>query len=122
MEFQLTDEGDLDLHEGSTVHLCHTKQHMIYQKIKDSFRVNKGSWPYDLDYGTPWVENPNNNLGILNKVPVAIFNSEIKKSISKIDGVKEILSFETAMNRETRVVQVKVSVMIDNGEILNVSY
>ena len=121
MDILLTKEGDIDLGGNFTMKLCSLEQDLVRQRIFITLKVNKGEWLYDLEYGTPWLENEYNNFSILGKVPLAVFNSEIRQQILSREGVAEILSYETVFNRETREATTTASVKSDSGEIIRIT-
>lgn len=121
MDILLTKEGDIDLGDNFTMKLCSLEQDLVRQRIFITLKVNKGEWLYDLEYGTPWLENEYNNFSILGKVPITVFNSEIRQQILSREGVAEILTFDTTFDRQTREAITTASVKSTTGEIIRIT-
>jgi hypothetical protein len=121
MDIKLNADGDIDLGDNYTMKLCSLKQDLVRQRIQITFGVNRGSYDYDLGYGTPWLTNQYNNFSILGKIPKVVFDGELKQQILTREGVKSIVSFDTTENPNTRIATTTAEVEIDSGEIVTIS-
>ena len=121
MDIKLNADGDIDLGDNYTMKLCSLKQDLVRQRIQITLGVNRGSYDYDLGYGTPWLTNQYNNFSILGKIPKVVFDGELKQQILTREGVKSIVSFDTTVNPNTRIATTTAEVEIDSGEIVTIS-
>lgn len=121
MDIKLKDNGDIDLGDNYTIKLCDTEQQLTKQRIMITLGVNRGEWEYDLEYGTPWLENNYNKISILSKVPKTIFDSYIQQSILSREGVKSIVSYNSTVNSKTRLIETTVQVESTSGEIITIT-
>ena len=121
MDVKLTQEGDIDLGDNYTMKLCTRKEELVRQRIYITLRVNRGEWQYDTNFGTPWLTNQYNNFSILGKVPVTVFDSEIRQQILSREGVVKLLEYETIHDRQTRQAKTKAKVLSESGEIITIS-
>ena len=117
MDIKLTDSGDIDLGDNYTMKLCSLKQDLVKQRIIITLGVNKGSYDYDITYGTPWLVNDYNPFSLLSKVPVVVYDGEIKQQILSREGVKSIKSYTTTVDKNTRKASTKITVETESGEI-----
>lgn len=120
VDILLDASGDLDI-TGSKLKLCPTLEQEVRQKIHIVLNINKGEWDYNLSFGTPWLENDTNKFSILGKVPVTVFNSEIKKQILSVSGVKELVSYDLQFDHSTRQGVVNVVIKTVQGTAFNLS-
>lgn len=121
MDIKLNASGDIDLGDNYTMKLCSLKQDLVRQRIQITFGVNRGSYDFDLEYGTPWLTNEYNNFSILGKIPKVVFDGELKQQILTREGVKSIVSFDTTVNPNTRIATTTAEVETDSGEIVTIS-
>lgn len=121
MDIKLNADGDIDLGDNYTMKLCSLKQDLVRQRIQITFGVNRGSYDFDLGYGTPWLTNQYNSFSILGKIPKVVFDGELKQQILTREGVKSIVSFNTTVNPNTRIATTTAEVEIDSGEIVTIS-
>ncbi len=121
MDIKLNDSGDIDLGDNYTMKLCDKEEQLVKQRILITLGVNKGSYDFDINYGTPWVANDNNKVTILGKVPKVVYDGVIKQQIASREGVKSIKSYSTVIDPATRVATTKVEVETISGDIVTVS-
>lgn len=121
MDIKLTDSGDIDFGENYTMRLCTKEEELVKQRIIITLGVNKGSYDYDVTYGTPWVQNDYNKITILGKVTKPVYDGVIKQQVISREGVKSIKSYETTFNSATRNAATTMEVETISGDIVNVT-
>jgi hypothetical protein len=121
MDIKLNDSGDIDLGDNYTMKLCDKEEQLVKQRILITLGVNKGSYDFDINYGTPWVANDNNKVTILGKVPKVVYDGVIKQQIVSREGVKSLKSYNTVIDPTTRTATTKVEVETISGDIVTVS-
>ena len=121
MDIKLNDSGDIDLGENYTMKLCSLKQDLVRQRIQITLGINKGSYDFDLEYGTPWLTNEYNNFSLLGKIPQVVYDGKIKQQILTREGVKSIKSYTTTVDPKTRIASTTVEVESDSGEIVTIN-
>jgi len=80
-------------------------QEVIVQNVVVTLRMFSGGndWPFDPSLGVPWFRDKLTGENILGNSDLEQVESILKREIIAVDGVEELLEFDTAYVATTRV-------------------
>lgn len=108
--------GDISV-EGGRVTLTPTLQQNILQRLILSLRTNKGEWEFNTEFGTPWLKNQYNDLQLLGKTPKRIIDATVQQVILDTNGVLEILSYKSTVDKSTGQIVIDAEMSCAEGTI-----
>lgn len=91
----------------------------VSQLIRIALQMFKGEWFLNLAAGTPWMENdtvPESEAVLGQRYSREKALNTIRQIITKVPGVKKILSLESTFDRATRKLSVSWEVVADWGD------
>lgn len=93
-----------------------TDEQAIAQRVKQALLLFKGEWFLDRDLGVPYYEDI---LGLKNGVDTvrAIFVNAIRG----VDGVKDLTEFNIEFNDATRTLKLKLAIIDDLNNEINIA-
>jgi len=115
MKYDLLLDSNHDLViEDFDLKLTNSKE-VLQQKLKQELLMFRGDWFLDIDAGIPYYQDI---LGQRNSIDAvrAIFIHAIRK----VEEVKEIVSIDLNLNGENRTLEIKISVLDEFSNILNI--
>lgn len=114
VDLLLNDNFDLEIKDFD-LKLTDDKQ-TLKQSILQHLKVFKGDWFLDVDKGLPYYQDILGQRNSIDSVR-AIFIEGVKS----VDGVKEIVDLELNLNGKNRSLDVKISVLDEYDNLINVS-
>jgi len=109
----LNNDHDLQI-EGFDLKLTNDSQ-IVAQKVKQALLTIKGEWFLNEELGVPYLEI----LG--QKNPASLISTILISHIMRVEGVKEIISFEVEEDKQSRtmVIRLEIKDIFDNELYLN---
>jgi len=107
---------DLTVEDGDLVFIT-SREFLARQAVVMTLRAFRGEWFRNIEYGTPWITNDNNDISILGKTPKAVFDSYVKGSILSNEEILSIISYSSTIDPATGVITVEGRLGIEGGEI-----
>ncbi len=99
----LSPDGDYRFGRGRSDFLADSPD-AVAQSVKTRLQLYRGEWFLDTVEGTPWYES------VLGTGTADTFGPVLRARVLETPGVKEILSFEAAVDREARAVTITCEV------------
>lgn len=87
----------------------------VAQNVKSRLQLLRGEWMLDTDAGVPYLQSI-----AVKPANIPLSESLIKQTILGTDGVLEITSFSTALDRDTRRLNVIGTITTIYGDITNI--
>ena len=109
--------GDLDL-TNNQLRLTQNVQECVRQKVAITLRGFRGEWKFNLNAYVPWIENENNPTAILGKEGRALFDTTIQSAILGVEGIQEILSYNSDWNKLTGNIDVEGTARTSSGDVI----
>ena len=106
------DTGDWALVNGSTVDLCETIEDLTRQRVAITLRTFLGEWFANQNFGVPYFQS------IYGKNTQEITDVSIKSLILGVDGIEQLLSYNSVLNRKTRTLTVEFKALTNSGQII----
>ena len=110
--------GDLDL-TNSQMRLTANIEECVRQKVAITLRAFRGEWVYNILFGVPYLENDNNKVQLFGKTPKAFFDTTIKSAIESVEGIIQVLSFESILTQPDGLISISFSATTESGEVLS---
>lgn len=104
--------GDLLVENGDLV-LTDSIKTETFQRLKHTLNVWQGEWWRDVTFGTPYQQS------ILRKTTKALVDAEFLRILRNDPQVVEVLEFESVLNRNTRLYDLRFVVSTLEGTSLN---
>jgi len=121
MDFLLDDAtGDIALTDNE-IQYVPTEEQLTKQRVLIALGVYKGEWLFNINYGTPWLANDNNPLQLLGKTTKEFIDVYLKDIITDVDGIVSIVSFNSTLDKRTRVYSLTFKAITTTGEIVSIS-
>ena len=101
--------GDLVFANGYTL-TTSDEANVVAQRIYIHLRTFKGEWFMDTPYGVPWFEifgKKNITKGYVDRI--------LQEEVYKVEGVREVVDWESSLNNQSRNYQVTFSVRTERG-------
>lgn len=101
--------GDLVFANGYTL-TTSDEANVVAQRIYIHLRTFKGEWFMDTTYGVPWFEifgKKNITKGYVDRI--------LQEEVYKVEGVREVVDWESSLNNQSRNYQVTFSVRTERG-------
>lgn len=101
--------GDLVFANGYTL-TTSDEANVVAQRIYIHLRTFKGEWFMDTLYGVPWFEifgKKNITKGSVDRI--------LQEEVYKVEGVREVVAWESSLNNQSRNYQVTFSVRTERG-------
>lgn len=101
--------GDLVFANGYTL-TTSDEANVVAQRIYIHLRTFKGEWFMDTTYGVPWFEifgKKNITKGYVDRI--------LQEEVYKVEGVREVVAWESSLNNQSRNYQVTFSVRTERG-------
>lgn len=108
--------GDIDLNNGQ-MRLTNTIAELTQQRLDITLNVNKGTWQFNVNFGTPWLKNEYSFVQLLGKNSKGFFDATIKNLILATEGVLSMSEYSSTVNPTTRIVDINFTVLTKQGEI-----
>jgi hypothetical protein len=87
----------------------------VGQRLKQTLLLFKGEWFLDQDIGVPYYGDILGTKNSIDAIRAVLINA-----IQDVEGVKEIVEFSLAMNDATRILDIKISVIDDLDNQVNI--
>lgn len=101
--------GDLVFANGYTL-TTSDEANVVAQRIYIHLRTFKGEWFMYTPYGVPWFEI----FGKKN-VTKSYVDRILQEEVYKVEGVREVVDWESSLNNQSRNYQVTFSVRTEGG-------
>jgi hypothetical protein len=88
------------------------------QRVYITMNTNRGEWVFNIDFGIPWMKNPNNPIQLLGKTPKAIIDAYIKEAILSKETVISLDTYVSVLDKETRIMNIEFEAESQAGEII----
>lgn len=103
--------------DNFTLKVTKTKEEEITQRLKIKLLWWKGEWVFNLNFGIDY-----RNEVFVKGIDLDDIDEMFRLQIANEDGVRELISYSSSHNASTRELNVTAKVLIDSGEILNLSF
>ena len=103
MKYRTLDENRDHVFGGQPTPFLTNSPEAVAQAVLTRLLLWKGEWFLDTTAGTPYLQD------IVGKFSQSRYDSAIKSRILGTQGVKEILKYQSTMNRDTRQLSVSVT-------------
>ena len=103
--------------DNFTLRVTKNKEEEITQRLKMKLLWWKDTWVFNLNYGIDYK-----NEVFIKGIDLDDIDEMFRVQIANEDGVKELVSYSSSHNSATRELVVRAKVLIDSGEILNLSF
>lgn len=107
---------DLSVVDGDLVFIT-DKATLARQAVAMTLKAYKGEWIFDIGYGTPWLENDNNDIQMLGKMSKTMFDSYARGAILSNPEIISIVSYQSTKDPLSGKVQVTATLEIEEGTI-----
>lgn len=104
--------GDFQVANGDLV-LTSTIRQETFQRLKHTLNIWQGEWWKDVTFGTPYKQS------ILTKTTKAAVDAEFLRILRADVQVVDVLEFESELNRNTRMYDLRFVVSTLDGTSLN---
>lgn len=112
----LDSSGDISIVNGDVV-LIPTIQQLVRQQVQITLRTFRGEWPYNTDFGVPYVSNQYNTTQILGKYPKTLFDLHIREAIVSVENVLDILEYSSTLDLPSQIISVRFKATTPTGTI-----
>lgn len=103
--------------DNFTLRVTKNKEEEITQRLKIKLLWWKDTWVFNLNYGIDYK-----NEVFVKGIDLDDIDELFRVQISNEDGVRELISYSSTHDAATRELTVRAKVLIDSGEILNLSF
>jgi len=107
----LTNDLAIDAVTGS-LRMCTTIQELTRQRVEITLRTFLNEWFYDTTFGTPYFES------IFGKNKRNSADLAIKTTVLNVEGVVQILSYTSLLDKTLRTLTVAMTIKSDSGDII----
>ena len=107
----LTNDLAIDTVTGS-LRMCTTIQELTRQRVEITLRTFLNEWFYDTTFGTPYFES------IFGKNKRNSADLAIKTTVLNVEGVVQILSYTSLLDKTLRTLTVAMTIKSDSGDII----
>lgn len=114
-DIKLDSQHDLSI-EGDSLILFDRQEDSIRQRLKIGLGLVRGEWFLNIDKGLPLTSPSFSQKG-----SQTILDAYIRRFIEEFDGIEELLTYRSELDRATRIVKVSFSARTESGDILSFS-
>ena len=100
--------------EADDLVLFTQEQDSIRQRLKIGLATIAGEWFLDIDKGLPITSSNFSQKG-----SQTLLDAYIRRFISEFEGVQELLTYRSELDRTTRTSYIFFTARVDSGEILS---
>lgn len=116
MDLLLDNNNDLDLTDNK-LSFTTTSSQIVRQRMQLTLHMNIGEWLFNTQIGLPWISKDNEEQ-LIGKNDKSYVDSIIRDEVRKIDGVVDVLSFNSHLDNTTRSYTLQAQVrLIDNTTV-----
>lgn len=105
---------------NNTMRLTNTIEELTRQKVQIHLATFKGEWFANILAGIPYLANNNNPEQLLGKADKRFFDVAIKTGILSRDGIVDLTSYESVLNKNTRGITVSFKATTESGDIVSI--
>jgi len=120
VDYLLAEDGDLDLTNGS-MSLTKTIEQSSKQQAIISLNTYRGEWDFNILAGIPWLINENNTTQVLGKSTKTLIDTVVQEDILNRENITEIISYESILDKSTRVLTISFEALTNQGSVISVS-
>lgn len=103
---------DIDLVNGTTMVLCTQKKDLTRQRVEITLKTFLGEWFANILFGVPYFQT------IYGKNTKNAADIAIKTAIQNVEGIVELISYESSLDSTTRKLTVSFRALSEDGEII----
>ena len=100
--------------EGDDLVLFTTEQDSIRQRLKIGLATIAGEWFLDSSKGLPLTTPDFSQKG-----SQSLLDAYVRQFITNFEGVQELLTYSSSLNKNTRTSTINFTARVDSGEILS---
>ncbi len=110
--------GDLDL-TNSRVRLTQNIEEAVRQKLEITLRTFRGELFSNINFGVPYLENEDNPVQLFGEASQIVFDTEIKSQILSVEGVVDILSYNSFLSPIDGILDINFKATTESGEVIS---
>lgn len=112
--------GDLDLSSNKTLRLTNSIEESSRQQVAITLATYRGEWFANINYGVPYLKNDNNNEQLMGANRKALLDIAIKNGILTRENIVRLISYESELNNQTRLLTVSFRAETNTGEVISI--
>lgn len=87
------------------------------QAVVMTLKAFRGEWFKNIEYGTPWIKNENNDVSILGKTSKIMADSYVKGAILSNPEILSVISYASSIEPISGRMTVNATLEINDGTI-----
>ncbi len=118
VDIYLNSDGDIDL-QNSTMRLTENIEESSRQQVLITLRTFKGEWPFNINYGIPYLQNETNSTQLLGAANQQLIDANIREGILSAENVTDIRSYSSTFNREEARFSTTFTAITNTGQVIS---